>query len=631
MCVDSVSWVQRISREVREVQYLVVQQYLEHPIILGLTASADQGASRVTIQPSAGSQAVLAFTEAVAAAAREVASSVMGHSLRDPSIWAQPGRSRDSISLSPGMLGGLFGGEGEDADADPDHDDEDEDHSDSDSPSDDDDDDEHEDDDSDHTRSSSEREEPQARHPAPSSALPAIMTALKNQIKADALKRAPVLSEETCLVHNWCDSPLLMHGMFDHNTVFAPSEGEGQESAVGGDKFLMTCLSPLPADDGDMFTFPQGSLSLSQPAFASTLEQWALLRQLTDAPNGAGDAQRLVGLMKKYVREDQGSEAGPNHAVHATCAALIWHEGLAEEALGLVKSSKAGVDRRPSRQLQLVWKQSQTMRAVFPEDFEGNAEVTAETDADPLAAEADGEAPPAVIMNRQYSLPVQSQTLKPSTLAAVRRARLLLSYYPATAVTSLSSDTTSSPTGFARAASLDGLSRQGDGYFEALARDHGVTSTSPKQAKTAYKLGKSPTISDCVLTFIQDGPSPDLVRKVAEERSQLAELRAKGIALALELLQSSSQRLQKIEVLNKVAESIVCTSKIMRASSSSAAARAETKADDAIKTASEAKTKPKLSSLDIATFQFQGCHYSSGLSGCTRQKKATVEVCVILY
>lgn len=169
--------------------------------------------------------------------------------------------------------------------------------------------------------------------------------------------------------------------------------------------------------------------------------------------------------MKKFIREDQGSEAGPNHAVHATCAALIWHEGLAEEALDIVISSLNGVnDIRPSTALQLVWKRSQTMRSIFPEtdpdDEEEynlsqsrinpytsasltssfspltNMSVDNNPDSIPSTNEnmSEQQVPPqrGPSLRKQFSLPTQSPILLPATLAAVRRARLLLSYYPAT-------------------------------------------------------------------------------------------------------------------------------------------------------------------------------------------------------
>jgi hypothetical protein len=91
--------------------------------------------------------------------------------------------------------------------------------------------------------------------------------------------------------------------------------------------------------------------------------QWVLLRQLTDAPNGIGDGLKLYSIMKKLVLQDQGRIAAPNHVVHATSAALIWHMGYAEEALKVVREGVV-----PSDGLKEIWKLSQDMRSCFKED-----------------------------------------------------------------------------------------------------------------------------------------------------------------------------------------------------------------------------------------------------------------------
>lgn len=41
--------------------------------------------------------------------------------------------------------------------------------------------------------------------------------------------------------------------------------------------------------------------------------------------------------MRARVAEDQGSVEAVNQAVYATCAALIWHQGLGGEALAVVE------------------------------------------------------------------------------------------------------------------------------------------------------------------------------------------------------------------------------------------------------------------------------------------------------
>lgn len=45
--------------------------------------------------------------------------------------------------------------------------------------------------------------------------------------------------------------------------------------------------------------------------------------------------------MRAKVGEDQGSVEAVNRAVYATCAALIWHQGLGPEALALAEGRVA--------------------------------------------------------------------------------------------------------------------------------------------------------------------------------------------------------------------------------------------------------------------------------------------------
>ena len=45
--------------------------------------------------------------------------------------------------------------------------------------------------------------------------------------------------------------------------------------------------------------------------------------------------------MRARVGEDQGTIEAVNRAVYATCAALIWHQGLGVEALALAEGRVA--------------------------------------------------------------------------------------------------------------------------------------------------------------------------------------------------------------------------------------------------------------------------------------------------
>lgn len=616
--------MERLSRHTCDLQFLVMQQYLEHPVS-GLKLTLSQP----TLQSSDSSHISGPINSN---------SNLSPATIRDQEFGVAP---IDAIANESTERSHIEDDDNNDeVDDDDEYDDNDEDDDDGINDEDIDNDDDNEDGNSQSSGSSSGQEEPSGvifQTPALSrrrngSTMPSILHALESRglrsgevpkfhvsNKSDeSILLVAAIPEELHLVHNWCDSPLLMHGMFDPpavpNKVDARSMEKDVLKSLSTDmNICMTSLSPLPASNPFFSLSPMSTtntfFNASNDLPSLIVSQWAFLRQLTDAPNGMGASQRLVGIMKKYVREDQGSEAGPNHAVHATCAALIWHEGLAQEALEIVKASQAGADRRPSKALQLVWKKSQQMRTIFPEEID-------EEDDPSSSLPQDQKTPTvAISMIRQFSLPAQPQTLKPATLAAVRRARLLLSYHPATVVTSLTSDTQILST-----RTIDDSKRESKRDFydflqseylvDALLAnksrhlDHGKSAESKKSSKTL-------TIADCVLNFIRQGPDPDLVRKVAEERCKLAEFRARGISSAIDLLKSSRSLSKQTDVLIRVAESILRCSKSPKLAKATKSPISGVDSEKGI--------------FDATSFRSEGCHYSSSLSGCTRHIKAQVE------
>ena len=615
---DESTWIDRLSREIRALQFLTVQQYLEHPVDGISTQTASALSSSMTLSQA---MALIGGTHR-----GRLARLLRARRRADPDgLMEDEDRDADTVEDEVGSRDE----DEEDDDNDEEDDDDNDDGNGSEDHSDEDGDGDGDEDDTSPAPGASERRNGLSIQT--SSLLP---TSTGGVVQ---LGSNTALPEELLLVHSWCDSPLLMHGMFDTPTdparLFEPSTPSSLAFAAG---FSMTSLSPLPNPGQTNIFFPPNSSTVSSPMsnVDAMLAQWAFLRQLTDAPNGSGLSQRLVGIMKKYVREDQGSEAGPNHAVHATCAALIWHEGLAEEALEIVKSSQNGVDRRPSQALQTVWKKSQAMRAIFPEE-DANGNMLTRSDSFKSVGD-DASSKPRLELLRQFSLPVQSPLLPTATLSAVRRARLLLSYYPATVVTKLPSEaqTQAQTQALSRTTSLDsftGMSSLHRGYFDLL-REQCVDSKPAAGGVSEQTFGhnasmkkfKSLTISECVTSFIHSGPDPDLVRKVADERSQLADNRAKGIAVALELLRGTGDESKKADILYKVAESIAFCSKAlpMKTAFDKMASKNKGNDKDEEQTASEKTDKP---SIDASLFRFIGCHYSNMLSGCTRHGKAHLE------
>jgi hypothetical protein len=451
----------------------------------------------------------------------------------------------------------------------------------------------------------------------------------------------PISPAELAETDNWLDSSLLANGLFDLSAPGADQRGQGV--------------------DGDMTE--------------ALYQQWKLLRQLTDAPNGMGDAQTLVAVMKKFVREDQGMLAGPNHAVHAACAALIWHEGLGGEALEIIsahnanKSLQSGQSSRmvrPSAAFLCIWKLGQSLRAIYPDNADGvdNSEydtgvISRSTISGPrsnasnissssrnlgyvsepntVTSDADGDMalspfPPAKLM-KQFSLPVQEHgqgPLLPATLAAVRRARLLLGYLPAALLrcqlhnnqhgshlpqgTRTRSDASASYYHRLRSECVS------DGY----ANDYG---TNPQHIHTFNKLkkGRSLTLSQCVMSFVQFGPDPDVLRRVADQRKLLAQARINSFSTVKSVLIASTRHEYSMQQLEEMSHDIRYISdvlynlhrsiKFLGAASDPVSAAAHTSAVNTMNTEVENKGKMPMGAIDNSTFRMLGYHFAVNLNG----------------
>lgn len=68
-------------------------------------------------------------------------------------------------------------------------------------------------------------------------------------------------------------------------------------------------------------------------------------------------------MQKRVLTDRTGAPAPINHAVHASCAALLWHHGLASEALALVEGRRSS----PSSEIVKVWALGQKMRSFLDE------------------------------------------------------------------------------------------------------------------------------------------------------------------------------------------------------------------------------------------------------------------------
>lgn len=59
--------------------------------------------------------------------------------------------------------------------------------------------------------------------------------------------------------------------------------------------------------------------------------------------------------MRAKVGEDQGSVEAVNRAVYATCAALIWHQGLGSDALALAEGRIETPSKVARTQSRAAW------------------------------------------------------------------------------------------------------------------------------------------------------------------------------------------------------------------------------------------------------------------------------------
>ena len=103
---------------------------------------------------------------------------------------------------------------------------------------------------------------------------------------------------------------------------------------------------------------PLFSHGLREPDNSLNSSELNLMLKFVDAPESQ-EVKKAVAILRKHVRSDRlGSDPRINYAVHASCAAMVWHHGMATEVLALVEDRRS----EPSTQLVRVWELSQRMR-----------------------------------------------------------------------------------------------------------------------------------------------------------------------------------------------------------------------------------------------------------------------------
>eukprot|EP01041_Mallomonas_annulata_P002438 gene2438-4728_t len=302
--------------------------------------------------------------------------------------------------------------------------------------------------------------------------------------------------------------------------------------------------------------------------------EYIILRQLSDAPNGAGDnASKLVQLMRRFVLQDRGQDARANHAAHATCAALLWQHGLGGEAIALA----AGQRKRPSEPFRRLWALAQKIRTFLSEGELVNARVQLCSPGGPMTPTARKMLPPNVgskdkdssrpnspggTFLRMFAYPgADAVVLDAASVGVIRRAQLLLKMTPVVKSTGFRGRSSSPRPGHGVGVGR-GVGPFGDESVPVASLNRSTQSNpgtdnigdqSPWNLKRVPSSGRDihaetalrvpSTVGESVLNFIHLGPEPETVLKASKALKIAAISRAKGFRATEALLSSSASPL----------------------------------------------------------------------------------------
>ena len=246
-------------------------------------------------------------------------------------------------------------------------------------------------------------------------------------------------------------------------------------------------------------------------------ERTFLLEFLKDDPTTHDGCLHLISIMRKVVHEDRsGANSDENHVVHATCAAMIWHLNLGEEALKLSDVNRTD-KLTPSKKLVDLWRYAQRMRLFLGEGDLQNAKEQASSLA--RLPSGDNEETNEVLENEENAnrlYPGAASDVRANVFRnAINRGRYLMDFN--------SGNTEDLPIKF--------------------------TPNSSTGSGKSKKAHKQPSLEEQILSYIQSGPSPEAMRSFIRAREKASKFRSEGYVAAASLLTEVRKTEDKTRIL----------------------------------------------------------------------------------
>lgn len=168
----------------------------------------------------------------------------------------------------------------------------------------------------------------------------------------------------------WLLHPLLVHAEVGSGREDVDRQEKalsGVDDATGAATPQIEAETTLPGVNPPRVGCSEGDGHAGAPGRACTFAQ-----RLCRYP-ASRESRALATAMKRVVLEDRGGDQDTNHAVWAVAVAIVHHAGVAGEAAGVVraelaraeshKDGTAGVPLGPSPALVRAWRSAQTARA----------------------------------------------------------------------------------------------------------------------------------------------------------------------------------------------------------------------------------------------------------------------------
>jgi hypothetical protein len=254
---------------------------------------------------------------------------------------------------------------------------------------------------------------------------------------------------------------------------------------------------------------------------------------------------QLISVMQKLVLEDRrNAPKEDSHLVHITCAALIWHKGLAAEALAIAEKRRDS----PSKSIISIWRFAQKLRNFLEEGDLHNAKEQ------------------AIVSSEENSLD-SSPKLYPGADASIKSSTIRDCLDRACQLLKMNSVKKSSPESSTKkmwkaAASLVGLQAkpQSESPWENSIFNVSRVSSTKKwlhDVILSHSMERrSLKIEESLMSFVQRGPTSQTIYSMIEMREEAVKLRIEGLSAALTLFSELSKVEEKTRFLMALSEAI---------------------------------------------------------------------------